>query len=76
MAHRKKLPKERLYEFGDVRVPILEIPVDHHPPLIIGRRSGRAIMENIDAIRSFLVRQEITRRAVEQMCEYRLTEWE
>jgi hypothetical protein len=75
-AHKKKEPRERMCEFGDVKIPILEIPVDHSPSLVIGRRSGREILEHIDAIRAFMARQEITRHAVEQMCEYRLTEWD
>jgi hypothetical protein len=73
-AKRKKEPTERLCEFGDVKIPILEIPVDHAPALIIGRRSGRAILEHLDAIRSFMARQEITRHAVEQMCERGINE--
>jgi hypothetical protein len=69
MAHRKKEPKERLCEFGDVRIPILEIPVDHAPDLIIGTRGARAILENLDIIRDFSRRHELEKKALEQMCE-------
>lgn len=75
MAHKKKQPEERFCEFGDVKIPILEIPVHHQPSLVIGRVSGKAILENLDAIRKFVTRHEITRQAVEQMCD-RPVEWE
>ena len=75
MAHKKKYPVERYCEFGDVKIPILEIPVHHQPSLVIGRRSGKAILENIDAIREFVARHETVRCAVEQMCN-RPVEWD
>lgn len=75
MAHKKKQPVEKLCQFGDFRMPILEIPIEHGPPLTIGSRSGRAILEYLDAIREFVTRHEITRYAIEQMCD-RPAEWE
>ena len=72
MPHKKKVPMERLCEFGDVKIPILEIPVHHQPSLIIGRGSGRAILEHIDQIRQFVVKHEIMIHALEQMAEQQL----
>ena len=69
MSHKKRGAVERLYEFGGVKVPVLEIPVDHAPALILGKRGARAIMEHLDEIRVFVVNQEITQHAIEQMCE-------
>ncbi len=69
MPARLKRPVERLLEFGDVKVPILEIPVDHAPPLILGRRGAKAILEHLEDIRAFVSRNEITRTALERLCE-------
>jgi hypothetical protein len=71
---KMKRTVERLLEFGDVRVPILEIPVDHAPPLVLGGRGAKAVLEHLDDIRSFVSRNEITRAALEQLCEAGLTE--
>ena len=60
---------ERICEFGDVRRPVIEIPVDHGPPITLGPRGAKAILENLEAIRSFAARQEVTKHAIEQMCE-------
>jgi hypothetical protein len=68
MATAKRIT-ERILEFGDVRVPILEVPVDHSPPLILGTRGARAILENLDAIRDWAARQAAAKHAIEQMCE-------
>jgi len=58
MAHKKKEAMERFCEFGDVKIPILEIPVHHQPSLIIGRLTGRAILDHLDSIRSFVEKHE------------------
>ena len=65
---------ERICEFGDVRIAIIEIPVDHAPSLILGTRGAKAILQNLEAIRSFAARQEVTKHAVEQMCERGISE--
>ncbi len=69
-----KRPVERLYEFGDVKVPVLEIPVEHAPILVLGRRGAKAILEHLDVIREFVSRNEVTRAALERLCEGNMME--
>ena len=68
MATAKRII-ERICEFGDTRIAVIEIPVDHAPPLVLGTRGAKAILSNLEAIRAFAARQEVTKHAVEQMCE-------
>jgi hypothetical protein len=60
---------ERLCEFGGVKKFVLQIPVEHGPPVILGERGAKAVLENLDAIRAFSARLEITRHNIEQMAE-------
>ncbi|MGA2332284.1 MAG: hypothetical protein ABSG75_11045 [Syntrophales bacterium] len=68
MATGKKAT-ERICEFGGVKKTVLDVPVEHGPPVVLGERGAKAVLENLDAIRAFVARQEITRHAVEQMAQ-------
>ncbi len=60
MANKTKEPTEEVYKIYDFQYPVLKIPVDHAPELIIGRRKARAILHHLDAIRAFVARHEVT----------------
>ncbi len=62
-------PIEDVYKIYDFQYPVLKIPVDHAPDLVIGLRKARTIMQHLDAIRAFILRHEIAGHAVEQMAE-------
>jgi len=71
---KQRQVREDCLEFGEVKYPVLLIPVIHAPDLVIGRRSGRAILEHLDQIRQFVVKNEITRYAIEQICQRGLSD--
>jgi hypothetical protein len=35
--------------------------------VVLGERGAKAVLENLDEIRAFVARQEVTRHAIEQM---------
>jgi hypothetical protein len=65
---------ERTLEFYGIKKTFLEVPVDHAPCIVLGERGAKAVLENLDAIRSFSARQGIIRHAVEQMAETAIIE--
>jgi hypothetical protein len=54
-----KEPSEDVYKIYDFQYPVLKIPVDHAPGLIIGRRKAKAILQHLDAIRAFVAKHEV-----------------
>jgi hypothetical protein len=66
-VHRLKKATERICEFGGVKKTVLDVPVEHGPAVVLGERGAKAVLENLDEIRAFVARQEVTRHAIEQM---------